>query len=467
MTARAHRPVEPSTERAPEVQAPSAAAGSTGNSDEVHALFDAGEHIELGDGVDGAPVVIQGLSFTPGHIACLVDFVGTPDVLWGYDHADLVAIHDHLLHSKSLQKLEDPAFWDPITEKYGQSYSDRAQENEDHFAPGSHGGPDFAQSFLGLYTEAYRLAQSAVDTDDPEQADQLRNMARALGYGAEHYLHDAYSAGHQISSGDVTAQVDAVLSPTNLVPVSLEAGALVFAEKQAELAGWEVRNVGMRHVQPPGPLPDPGLYVPKPTWSRLDTLGEWQALVSGGAVVKNFGGVYDAIRKEIHERLGESQTPVLVTTELHPEPFALGGDHAPSPVSESALLAALEHARDILDHPTPQDPATVAAAVWERVRTRPTAETQALVQATLDECTRGEGALAAALAGGVSRTLPEVMHELESKGLVRKADGQAPSAPAEDAPEVEIPENDPAAPSWVDRARGWDTTRPEPFTQAW
>ncbi len=451
MTARTHRPRTAETTETTET---SQAAP------EVGAFFDTGGHIGLGDAVDGEDVVVSGVAFTAGEISALVDFVGAPSALFEYAHTDVVAIRNHLDQNlEDRAALESVAFWDPITEKYGVPYSTLAQANEDHFAPGEAGGPNYATSFVDQFAEALRLMQSAAECDDEQQAAQTRNLARAVGYGAEHYLQDAYSAGHQVGAGDVGAAVDEILGLSNFEEVVHGAGTIVFVDHAPELAHWRVPSV----LHP--------VYG-----SPIDSLAEWQSLVELGGLAFGRESVRDGVRQEVHERLAES--PVWVTSELHPEPFSLGGDHAPAPESAGVLAKALEHVRDLLANPTPQSPEAVAAAAWARVRTTPTTDTAVMVKKTISDCTRNEAELIRSVANAMGRTLPDILAGFEAKGLVWRGDGSTPEQPAPapeqpaPAPEQPAPTPQPEAPQqgapggWVGWAQDFDADRDDPWVQS-
>lgn len=447
MTVRAHRRSDPTA--AVRAAAPPEAAPAP----EVRAAFDTPNHVDLGDQADGAPVVVRGIAFTPGEIAALVDFVGPPSALFRYSLPDLRAIRAHL--DAGGAALEDVAFWDAITGKYGPTYSERSQDNEDHFAPGDAYGPSFDRSFLGYFAAGLRWMQASTEVDDDLRAEALRNRARANAYAAEHYLQDAFSAGHQVSAADLDARIDPLLRPRDaLSGVVTTAGAIVFLRCRDELAKWEI------------------LSAEWDRYSDIDTLDEWMRVVGLAEWWAGAEGVRDAVRKVIHERLAAQEAPLLVTCGLRAAPFPLGGDAAPSEESRAVLRDAVQLARDLLEHPTPEAPARVAANLWERVRPRPTAETEARVSEVVTACTADAAALGEAMADGIARTLPELMASISAAtfgGFVRRKSSAPPDAPT---PPRATPEADAPAPvregSWAARAHDWaDEDRDVPMVAGW
>ncbi len=451
MTVRAHRRSDPT------LTARAAALAEEAPAPEVRAAFDTRNHIDLGDQADGAPVVIRGIAFTPGEIAALVDFVGPPSALFRYSLADLRAIRAHL--DAGGAALEDVAFWDPITDKYGDTYSERSQDNEDHFAPGEGGGPNFQRSFLGYYADGLRWMQASTEVDDDLRAEALQHRARASAYAAEHYLEDAFSAGHQVSAADLSARIDPLLqAPEALSDLVAAAGPLVFHRCRDELSKWQILSLEWNG------------------YSTIDTLDEWMRVARMAQWSAGAEGVKDAVRKEIHERLAAQEAPLMVTCGLRSSPFPLGGDAAPSEESRAVLRDALQLARDLLEHPTPESPTRVAANVWERVRPRPTEETAGRVSELVTACTADAAALAGAMADGVARTLPEMMAaiEAESSGCYvrRRPSAAPPPPPAPPPPSREAPEADAPGPapadSWVGRARDWAADdRDVPMVAGW
>lgn len=410
---------------------------------DFQANFDTPNHVRIGDDVGGDAVEVHGVVFTPGEIAALVDFVGCADALWGYGHADLVAMQQQL--HKPARECEDTAFWDEIT--HG-GYSRDAQQNEDHFAPDADGGRDFATSFVTGFARAYELEQQAVDAEGDEAAT-LHARALVSAYGAEHYLQDAFSAGHQVSADAIGEAVDAVmggyLESDDLVRVGATAAPLVFAKHADVIGRWEWES-------PTG-------------WSAIDTQAEWFSLVEGGAWYGGADGVKDAIRKAIHEELAASEGDVVVTLPEHPAPFVLGGDKAPTPESEEVLKAALAIVRMTLAHAIPgRDATEVAMALFERLRPVPTFETQALVDGMVARATADHAAIGTAVAHGLGETLPDVMAGIAkaSGGLVRE---RVAVEPGNALPET-FPWPDHARGEWPELDRHADRTRPNPWSQA-
>ena len=156
---------------------------------------DSPSHVRAGDSVPGSDLTVQvggaSVTFSPGECAALVDYVGDLNNLNRFT-LDQLQTMKRLLEARS-ESVED---WDAAT---GGLYSIEAQDNEKHFAPSpGDGGANFRSNFINHYGRALMYGQGG-------NAEQ----ARLALYTAEHYLQDAFSAGHQLAAKDVESAVQA------------------------------------------------------------------------------------------------------------------------------------------------------------------------------------------------------------------------------------------------------------------
>jgi hypothetical protein len=382
------QPPEEAPSVAPRAQEPEAASN-----EEVRAQLDTGGHIDAGDSVAGEAVVVNGITFSPGELASLVDYVGDLGALPSFAAWELLGMK-HLLASRS----EDAAAWDRVT--HG-AYSRLAQDNDDHFAPGA-GGPDHVSSFLDAFAAAFGAAQLAQQhCDGDEEHEHIMTEARLHLYTAEHYLEDMFSAGHQVAASDVEASVDAVLSAVDFSRYYPRIAREVF-----EREGDFISRFGVQCQIP----------VVGTVYDRIDTLLEWTPIAVTGAEEVGRDGVVDAVRKSVHEAL---EVGVEVQSEAHPEPWVLLGDHDlfASDESVAALQLALSEVRAAIElEAVPGvDGRKTGERLLSRPRPVPTAAGRAQVDRTLAEMTASPDALAAAVADATCSTIDAVMDTIVAR----------------------------------------------------
>jgi hypothetical protein len=174
-----------------------ALAGGGGGATAVQ-RHDSPTHVRTGDSVPGEGVTLtdaatgETLTFSPGELSALVDYVGFCDGLQQRFTWEQLQKMKYLLENG----IEDVLPWEDAT---GGLYAKEAQANEKHFAPSpGDGGANFRSNFINHYGRALMYGQGG-------NAEQ----ARLALYTAEHYLQDAFSAGHQLAAKDVESAVQA------------------------------------------------------------------------------------------------------------------------------------------------------------------------------------------------------------------------------------------------------------------
>lgn len=413
-------PTQQQPEQAPDV-APPAQEAEAPSTDEFRAQHDSGGHIDVGDSVGGEGVVVNGVTFSPGELAALVDYVGDLDALSGYAAWELLEMK-HLLAARS----EDTAAWDRVTDG---AYSGRAQENDDHFAPGAGGGPSFESSFLDAFAAAFEAAQLAQEHgEDDGEYERLMTEARLHLYTAEHYLQDAFSAGHQVAASDVEASTEALMASFPVEQLYPMVATEVWVRESETISRY-----GYRVETPVGTIYD-----------RIDSALQWVPLATAGALYTGRGAVVDAVRKTVHERL---EAGVEVSSPAHPAPWVLPGDHDlfESDETVAALQLALSEVRSALElEAIPGvDPRAKAQQLFDRHRPVPTGAGQALVDETLADATANPVALAYTVADATCSTIDGVMDAIVAKSHgfiveIPDTEEREEEPPAEAAPE-ELP----------------------------
>lgn len=377
---------------APSAAAPSTAAPTTAAPSQdapVRAQFDTPGHIGAGDSLPGEPVVVRGIPFTPGELAALVDFIGDLTTLQDntFTFDQVARMHYLLAHG-----VEDAWAWDEAT---GGLYSEEAQANEKHFAPSpGDKGQNFRDQFIAFFAQALEA-----------MGDGDRDKAELLSYTAEHYLQDAFSAGHALPALDVAQDVDLIMNRVEDTKVAGEIAHRVYANAAPTINGYEMFEAV--------------------DWHIVDEL-RFKALAYGGAAYTGDGGMADSVRRYIHEHL--AKTGLEVASQAHPKPFMLYGDHdlgSPGAAeSVKAMQDALAETRRVLARGA-SDLGTatpIATALFERHWPRPTAAGQRTVEGAIEAGTGSEDKIISAVVDSMIATIADVMSNVVTMthGLVRK-----------------------------------------------
>jgi hypothetical protein len=342
-------------------------------------------HVGIGDSVPGEGVRIHDILFTPGQLSALADYVKTLDGLEiRFTKNEVQQMHDLLVAGD-----EDTMKWSILT---NGEYAKEALSNEKHFAPSAgDGGLNFRSQFIN----GFKTALEATASGDADRG--LR-----LGYGAEHYLQDAFSAGHQVAARDIEQEVDATVRYLGeATALSIPIATKVYLAKGDAIRCYWVRF--------PGSIPHPIL--------PLDFID----LAMIGAILKGNGGISDGVRRFVHEQL---EPGVEVRSDAHPQPFTLLGDHdIGEDAAEEGVVAlqiALHEGRELLGKGAdPKSSESVATKHFDRHCPTPTATGQATIRAALESGTNSASAIIDAVAETMIETIEDVMDTLvlTTKGL--------------------------------------------------
>jgi hypothetical protein len=348
---------------------------------QARAQFDTPGHIGGGDSVPGETVNVRGIPFTAGELAALVDFVGDLSIL--QDRNVFTFEQIARMHQLLEMGVEDAWAWDEAT---GGLYSREAQDNEKHFAPAAgDGGQNFRDQFIDYFAKAL-VAMGQGDRDG----------AKLLSYTAEHYLQDAFSAGHQLAAKDVQSNVDDVMWLPSDGKTAPEIAGRVFAQKSAVISRYDAVY---------------GSLVPVELG-----LKQFTVLAIAGALWKGNAGVGDAVRRFVHEQLAKSG--VEVTSLAHPTPFLLYGDHdlgAPeSARSVEVMQHALAETRALLNRGAADEGAakTIATTHFERHCPMPTAKGRTAIETAMESGTADQRKIVDAVVDSLCGQIEDVMHNI-------------------------------------------------------
>src|SRR5262249_2914446 len=207
-----------------------AAAGNAAvaGSMQIH-RYDAYEHATEGDRVPGSRTATAaerediytgqrsgGVQLTSGEIDALADLYGSPEELYRADPTELrrllVLIHQQQRDPRSVSESD----WDDAT---GGRYNRLNLRNSAHFGPSDAalvpvrpggGSASNRERFLQYYNETIVNGQEAYHfygLPDPEQTRRKLDQATISAGFAEHYIMDAFSAGHLFNKDDFVEQV--------------------------------------------------------------------------------------------------------------------------------------------------------------------------------------------------------------------------------------------------------------------
>ncbi|HEY5934753.1 MAG TPA: DUF4157 domain-containing protein [Kofleriaceae bacterium] len=392
--------------------------GGGGSASSAVQRHDSPGHIGIGESVKGEGVTIHGIEFSPGQLSALADYVTTLDGLAiRFTREEIAVMHDLLVKGD-----EDTKKW---TDATNGEYATEVLANEKHFAPSAgDGGKNFRDQFITGFANGLEVTASG-DTD----------RGRLLGYGAEHYIQDAFSAGHQVAARDIEQEVDATVrylgeATALAVPIAMK----VYNAKANVIRCYDVRRPGKLDFHP---------------IELLDFID----IAMIGAFFKGNAGIADGVRRFVHEQL---ETGVEVRSDAHPQPFVLLGDHdIGEDAAEEGVLAlqvALHEGRELLgkgaDSKTSK---TIATTHFDRHCPTPTATGQATIRTALESGTKDAWAIIDAVAETMIDTIEDVMDTLVevTKGIegllfqvIKKANPGDPAL----HPFPEIDPYDPEAP---------------------
>lgn len=330
--------------------------------DRVSPMFDTGEHV-LSAG-DLYPDQLRagsgnGVMFSYGQIVSMGDFYESPEQLLGADSAELARLKALIVRNTAYyrgHKVDESLDvsnkeWDDAT---GGRYLRLAEMNYDHFAPMEtcgHSGPrrfsDHRSRWETLHGKAIQAkAQHIAST----VGAPLANDALVINAFADHFLTDAFAAGHLVNKEYMIGRFLAAFftDPTHLKPEGR-----AFLEEVARLAWREGVPEKMGRLEPAEyPICWHGLCIPwRPNITDADRFGK--VLVQ--AAEAESGKIANVAVKALHDHL--NRVGVQVTNQAGDPEWPLTGDGNLNDATLRVMRKAVQQSVDNLD-----DPAIVTGA---------------------------------------------------------------------------------------------------------
>jgi hypothetical protein len=151
-------------------------------------------------------VTIQGITFSYGEVIALGDFYKSPDAILKANKAELLELQKLMQADEKAPGSVTQQQWNDATRRRppGDQYVEQALDNTDHFAPSDpalapvsakNTGKNHKAMWETYHRKALELAQQ----------DKMNDAMLNNGFG-DHFLTDAFSAGHLINKDDTMAQ---------------------------------------------------------------------------------------------------------------------------------------------------------------------------------------------------------------------------------------------------------------------
>lgn len=188
-------------------------------------FYDTGEHVLTGEisntAVSGVQLPVNGVDFTYGEIITMGDFYETADQFLGAQASQLTALRAMIRKSRDFYERKimqaknekEPSLdWSSVI----PAYYDLAEKNDSHFSPYDatiYSGFSHSKG-LNDYYKAYETKQTnrnewekyhtrALATGRTASTPDQKNRALIINAFGDHFLTDAFSAGHLFNKGVV------------------------------------------------------------------------------------------------------------------------------------------------------------------------------------------------------------------------------------------------------------------------
>lgn len=413
--------------------------------------YEAYEHATEGDKVPGSTKVEVGqdrlaggarigtVLLTSGEINALADLYGSPEELFDANPIEVAKVVNLVRKQKDDPKSVKESDWDDAT---GGNYTRLNLANRGHFGPhnpdlinpagGSASLDDNRHQFLGLYSKTLVYAQKAftqIGVPDPAYREAwLDRSAIAAGF-AEHYIMDAFSAGHLFNKDDFVAVAEGNLQRLSKEQLSqlfdvVVDGVLANSTLKALLYGYQ---------------PAPHKWGPE--WFKFPIGGpqfSWPPAFKGllEQLYEDPEGrqAFDsALVRVAHDYLGrveveKGQLGVPVVNDRR-DPWVLSGDWhlESSPDTQAQIDAAIAQFRTNIEpfrHGlVPGQGAAPGADLVLAYFPRPTADSARMISQLVQFVTDPQKGMALALVTILGQQMPAFLHGLERRGDIRTFKG--------------------------------------------
>ena len=390
--------------------------------------YESHEHAELGDGAAGAKIfLIQGISVTSGELNALADFYESPEAVLNADPKELNAVVQLIRQEREHPESVTADQWQAAT---NGRYLKMAEKNDEHFAlhnesilPGApEGGEDHASRWHSLHLKALGLAAqaAAMATDDPAREETI-TKARIINAFADHYLSDAFSAGHLFNKSDAMHRADQTLqqlSDQSREAIFADVAARTFSVHGDLIRQYDGNKLGF--------------------WLEMNSADRFQVALER-AYKKKPDAVQNALVIAAHDKLnGLASTKeggVLVINDYETNPWGLSGDGSLSDSEktknfcEKAIAASRVNVEAVYALGAAADQPALAHTILGYIP-QPTEEGLQTITSTLDKVMDPEDGLADAMVTTLNKQMATVLEEMvkEAPESFRRRPGTATNA---------------------------------------
>jgi hypothetical protein len=402
--------------------------------------YEAYEHAKQGDRAAGSmTITLPGSSgnlsgyntLTSGEINALADLYASPEALEKADAVELAKLKVLIKRQLAGEKVAESE-WDDAT---GGRYNRLNLRNARHFAPrntaiidpgtGTYAGDDNRARFIQYYSETIVNAQSAFDQlglfSEEYKQKWLDRAVISAGF-AEHFLMDAFSAGHLFNKDDFIAVLK-----KNLDGLTKDERSTLFD------------NVAAGVLADPASKALLGTYEPtERKWFLLGIRPNFDHQFAFKALLENLyddaegrQAVYSALVKVVHDELSTRKAGgglLGVEVENDFEKWILSGDKtlASSPKTQEIINKAIVKFRELI---APYRKGTVSAPGGyapgsEKVLAyfpRPTPATVAFISGRVKNVTDPKTGTTPALVDILQKELPSILSALVDRKRIKKA----------------------------------------------
>lgn len=415
------------------------------------ARYEAFEHAKQGDHAKGSQTITRPfssgglqayISLTSGEINALADLYASPEDLERADAVELAKLKALIARQLAGEKVEE-SDWDKAT---GGRYNRLNLRNAAHFGarntalidPGKVGGAPSSENnrekFLFFYNQTVVNAQTAyaqIGLPDPAVTQKWLDRAVLSAGFAEHFLMDAFSAGHLFSKDDFISVLAENLRQAGPAGVDLmleQVAKTVLADppSNALLASYEVTDKNIPWFGGGGYLGHPNLNRDNPVHGTV-----FKALLKH--LYDDQEGrqaVYSALVKVVHDALSTNKNAdgrIGVMVENDFGKWILSGDKtlATSTDTQDRIDRAIEEFRRQIE-PYRKGPVTGGDPTGDAIKLmnahfpRPTKATADLINRKVRLVTNTASGTVDALVDVMKKELPSILKALADRGEIQQ-----------------------------------------------
>src|SRR5258708_10033286 len=403
--------------------------------------YEAFEHATEGDKAKGSrTTTINGVPLTSGELNAMADLYGSPDELAKSSPEELAKVAALIRRQQADPTSVKESEWDDAT---GGRYTKLNLKNSAHFGPSNaalvapqSGSQDNRGKFQQYYSEAIVDAQNAfqhIGLPDPDRTQRLLDLSSIAEGFAEHFIMDAFSAGHLFNKDDFIAQLK-----TNLDKVPADQLKAMFGTVATKVLAMPASEALLAQYEP---ADRPELFSVGPVSVHLPFRPNFDKQVAFQGLLTQMyedptgrQAVYSALVKVVHDRLdtnkADDKGAIGVAVENDDAQWTLTGDktlnQSSDKTTQTMIDKAIEQSRANIApyRKGPNKDAGGFAPGAEKVMKyfpRPTAATATMINSLIAKVTDPAGGMIHALVEMLVGGLPSILAGLEKTGKIRKA----------------------------------------------